>query len=393
MEETSVLPTKIDILCGKGNAHHPGNRRFRRIVADHNERYPATVTKHDKMKVSKMILDEVMSRGGRFLRMDPIRCKWYVADWMVVKNKISLCLRDIKGVLRDKRRQHPVSRAQVLKEPTIGGQPHQKTALWGVPFQEMLVGHQEHQQMLPSSIVDIKNCQRRNSEPYPATVCVDMYPIWDQQMLPSSIVDIKNCQRRNSEPYPATVCVDMYPIWDQQMLPSSIVDIKHCQRRNSEPYPATVCDDIYPLLSSPSMGDMNPHSIFPPEPLQDSTINIPSTVCNEIDPFLSNLLKACINPRSVDPPESQQDSSIATSSWLTLDDVRELEHILTPSQQECQESETHSGAMGTSKRIISETGCKRALFLQCATPCTQKRICRVNLIEFRNAGKDHENYG
>ena len=279
MEETSVLPTKIDILCGKGNAHHPGNRRFRRIVADHNERYPATVTKHDKMKVSKMILDEVISRGGRFLRMDPIRCKWYVADWKVGNDKISLCLSDIKGVLRDKRRQHPVSRAQVLKEPTIGGQPHQETTLWGVPFQEMLVGHQEH-----------------------------------QQMLPSSIVDIKNCQRRNSEPHQATVCDDMYPIWDQQMLPSSIVDIKHCQRRNSEPYPATMCDDIYPLLSSPSMEDMNPHSIFPPEPLQDSTINTPSTVCNEIDPFLSSPLKACTNPRSMFPPESQHDSSIATSS-------------------------------------------------------------------------------
>ena len=134
----------------------------------------------------------------------------------------------------------------------------------------------------------------------------------------------------------------------------SIVDIKHCQCRNSEPYPATVYDDIYPLFSSPSMEDMNPHSIFPPEPLQDSTINTPSTVCNEIDPFLSSLLKACINPRSMDPPESQQDSSIATSSWLTLDDVRELEHILTPSQQECQESETNSDAIGTSKRIIGE---------------------------------------
>ena len=166
-------------------------------------------------------------------------------------------------------------------------------------------------------------------------------------MVPSLIVDIKNCQRRNSEPHHATVCDDMHPIWDQQMLPSLIVNVKHCQRRNSEPHHVTV-------LSSPSMGDMNPHSIFPPEPLQDSTINTPSTVCNESDPFLSSLLKACINPRYLDPPESQQDSSNATSSWLTLDDVRELKHILTPSQQECQESETHSDAMGTSKRIIGE---------------------------------------
>ena len=212
------------------------------------------MTKHNTMRVSKMILVEVLSQGGRFLRMDPIYSKWYVAPGTVGQNKISYCVREFKRGLIADRRQHPVSRAQVQEEPALGGQPRQETAPREVPFLEILVGHQEHQQMVPSSIVDIKNCQRRNSEPHHATVCDDMHPIWDQQMLPSLIVNVKHCQRRNSEPHHVTV------------------------------------------LSSPSMGNMNPHSIFPPEPLQDSTINTPPTVCNEIDPVLSSSLKGYINP-------------------------------------------------------------------------------------------------
>ena len=305
-EDTSVHATELDVLCGRGNARHPGNARFRRIVADHHERYPASVTKHDKMKVSKMILVEVLSEGDRFLRKDPIDCKWYVVDDKVAKDKISHCVREIKRGRRADRRQYPVARTQVHEEPALGGQPRQETAPWEVPSQEMLVGHQEHQQMLPSSIVDIQKWQRRNSEPYPVTVCNAIYPIWDQQMLPSSIVDIKHCQRRNSAPPTATVCNDIYPIWDQQMLPSSIVSTKHCERRNSEPPPATVCNDICSSLSSSSMGDITPYSLFPPEPL------------------------------------------------LTLDDARKLKNILTPSQQ-CQESETHSGPVGTSKRSSLNT--------------------------------------
>jgi hypothetical protein len=341
-EDTSVLPTELDVLCGKGNTHHQGNIRFRRIVADHHQRYPVSMTKHHTMRVSKMILVEVLSQGGRFLRKDSISCKWYVADGKAEKNKISHCVRETKRGHRlnmtlthiADRRQHPVSRAQAQEEPALGGQPRQESAPWEAPFQEMLVGHPEHQQMLPSSIGDIKSRQRRNSEPHDAAVCDDMYPIWDQQMLQSSIGDIK---RKNSEPYPATVCNDMdpflwpsssmgditpysvfppeslltlddarklehtlvpfqqcqesethsgamrtskrsslntqhdsrqvrddiYPIWDQQMLPSSIGDTKHCHRRKSEPHQASARDNIYPHLSRPSMGDMNPNSIFP----------------------------------------------------------------------------------------------------------------------------------
>ena len=122
-EDTSVLPTELDVLCGKGNTHHQGNIRFRRIVADHHQRYPVSVTKHHAMRVSKMILVDLLSQGGRFLGMGSIYSKWYVAPGTVGQNKISHCVRELKRGLTADRRQHPVSRAQVQEEPALGGQP------------------------------------------------------------------------------------------------------------------------------------------------------------------------------------------------------------------------------------------------------------------------------
>jgi hypothetical protein len=60
VKDTFVLPTELDVLCGSGNAHHLGNRRFRRNVVGYHESYPFCVTKLDTMKISKMILIEVL---------------------------------------------------------------------------------------------------------------------------------------------------------------------------------------------------------------------------------------------------------------------------------------------------------------------------------------------
>lgn len=92
---TPVLPTHVDILCGSGldKAAHPGNRRFRLIVAKHIEQFAAAKTKTEKSKVSKAVLFEVLELGGRFLQRRPIFQEWYVGDTKVGKDKISHCLR------------------------------------------------------------------------------------------------------------------------------------------------------------------------------------------------------------------------------------------------------------------------------------------------------------
>lgn len=100
MEKTYVVPTENDVLCGSGNdiSQHRGNIRFRRIVASHYERFAVAVTKTEKMKVTRRIINEVLGEapGVRFLKRHPIFQKWYGAELKVGKDKISHSLREIK---------------------------------------------------------------------------------------------------------------------------------------------------------------------------------------------------------------------------------------------------------------------------------------------------------
>lgn len=98
-EGAAVVPTDVDVLCGSGStkAMHPGNQRFRRIVATHYAAYASAQSKTEKMKVSRQIMKEVVSVGGRFLKKRTGAHDWYVADIKVGKDKTSHCLRDIKN--------------------------------------------------------------------------------------------------------------------------------------------------------------------------------------------------------------------------------------------------------------------------------------------------------
>jgi len=91
MEETSVLPTEIDVLCGPGNglSHHPGNIRFRCILGKHYARHTLAPTKLEKAKIGQAIIHEVLLQGARFLKKDPIFQKWHKADLKEGRVKIS----------------------------------------------------------------------------------------------------------------------------------------------------------------------------------------------------------------------------------------------------------------------------------------------------------------
>lgn len=99
MAERVVQPTDADVLCGSGStkAVHPGNQRFRRIVSKHYSAYASALSKTEKMKVSRQIMREVISNGGRFLKKDTGSHDWYIADIKVGKDKTSHCLRGIKN--------------------------------------------------------------------------------------------------------------------------------------------------------------------------------------------------------------------------------------------------------------------------------------------------------
>ena len=91
MEETSVLPSEIDVLCGSGNglSQHLGNIRFRRIVAKHYARHTLAPTKSEKAKIGQAIIHEVLLPGARFLKKDPMFQKWHKAGLKVARVKIS----------------------------------------------------------------------------------------------------------------------------------------------------------------------------------------------------------------------------------------------------------------------------------------------------------------
>ena len=63
---TSVFPS---VLCGRGGAtnSHSGNRAFRSLVKDHQEKY-LRAKKRDKPAVASLVVDLIRDKGGRFLR-------------------------------------------------------------------------------------------------------------------------------------------------------------------------------------------------------------------------------------------------------------------------------------------------------------------------------------
>lgn len=88
----------IDVLCGSGEQamKHPGNIRFCAIVKKHYDSlYSSAGTKQEKMKVTKLIFDETIQTGARFLKKDPVLAEtWYlVRSRKVTRDKISHHLR------------------------------------------------------------------------------------------------------------------------------------------------------------------------------------------------------------------------------------------------------------------------------------------------------------
>lgn len=76
--ERSVTPNQIDtiyfltdhdVLCGRGapNIHHPGNQYFRSLVKARQQEY-GRARRQDKCIVVRSILNDIESRGGRFMR-------------------------------------------------------------------------------------------------------------------------------------------------------------------------------------------------------------------------------------------------------------------------------------------------------------------------------------
>jgi hypothetical protein len=71
-------PSDADVLAGRGNAcnFHPGNEYFRALIRKHKRAY-VPASKQQKARFSRIIVDEIYSRNGRFLKQDATTKLWH----------------------------------------------------------------------------------------------------------------------------------------------------------------------------------------------------------------------------------------------------------------------------------------------------------------------------
>ena len=93
---TRILDT--DVLCGRGGLsnHHPGNKRFRRVVNEMKNTYRTTEAKNLKTDLSRAIVEHVCGYGGRFIRKDEKKGRYHVLTKAEARRKTSQALRETK---------------------------------------------------------------------------------------------------------------------------------------------------------------------------------------------------------------------------------------------------------------------------------------------------------
>jgi hypothetical protein len=87
-------PGPLDVLQGRGLEAqvHPGNLRFRNIIAERQKVYNKSLI-HEKTAISKEIVLVIKESGGRFLRQDEGH-GWKLVDDNVARAKVSAAFRD-----------------------------------------------------------------------------------------------------------------------------------------------------------------------------------------------------------------------------------------------------------------------------------------------------------
>eukprot|EP00934_Nitzschia_sp_Nitz4_P003682 Nitzschia sp. Nitz4//scaffold141_size107518//87781//88335//NITZ4_004295-RA/size107518-processed-gene-0.92-mRNA-1//1//CDS//3329536345//3672//frame0 len=84
-----------DVLCGRGGAtnNHPGNKKFRSIVAEHMDEY-LQARKKEKATIAKRIVTQIKEAGGRFLKRDQDTDVWVEVPERRAREKTSQALRE-----------------------------------------------------------------------------------------------------------------------------------------------------------------------------------------------------------------------------------------------------------------------------------------------------------
>lgn len=93
-------PSDKDVLLGRGTTidKHPGNRYFRKLLADHRKEYMSASKKIRKFLIATSVVEHIHKMHGRFLQQDNETGFWFPVDDGVAREKAS------RGLRRDSRR-------------------------------------------------------------------------------------------------------------------------------------------------------------------------------------------------------------------------------------------------------------------------------------------------
>jgi hypothetical protein len=86
-------PGPLDVLMGRGYEAqiHPGNVRYRKIIAERQQIYEESLI-HEKTLIAKEIVRLIKESGGRFIRQDGHG--WILVDDKQARTKVSSVFRD-----------------------------------------------------------------------------------------------------------------------------------------------------------------------------------------------------------------------------------------------------------------------------------------------------------
>jgi hypothetical protein len=127
-----ATPSDADVLAGRGNAcnFHPGNEYFRALVRKHKVAYVAC-PKPQKGKYSRIIVDEIYIRGGRFLKQNTTDKLWYDIGDKKALDKTRQALREgAPELLKEIKPEEPylVTSGQIVSNGGVEGVPNGRFA-------------------------------------------------------------------------------------------------------------------------------------------------------------------------------------------------------------------------------------------------------------------------
>jgi len=117
---SSVEPSDNDVLCGRGGSSnkHPGNLRFRTLIAANKAQY-VTLTKKQKMLLARQIVAVVHESGGKFLSRE--QGKWVHVGLPRSLEKTSQALRERKGISNvvSDEEERPTKSSKTIEAPPV----------------------------------------------------------------------------------------------------------------------------------------------------------------------------------------------------------------------------------------------------------------------------------